>query len=110
MATTIESILTRRNTFDWYASERKLNCLAHIVNLAIEDFMGAVTQTGVTESKQAIWEYDPQLLHPYYKLVYIERKWGGKKEQDDEIANGNPNAVNWHDFAHTVVEQAVSSS
>lgn len=38
-----------------------ISCLAHVVNLAIEDFMKAVTQVAVTKSKQAIWDYDPSL-------------------------------------------------
>ncbi|RPD52735.1 hypothetical protein L227DRAFT_466980, partial [Lentinus tigrinus ALCF2SS1-6] len=43
----------------WEPSQRKLSCLGHVVELGIDAFMDSVTQTGVTESKQAIWEYDP---------------------------------------------------
>ncbi len=32
-----------------------------MIQLGIEDFMSAVTQIAVVESKQAIWDYDPQL-------------------------------------------------
>ena len=31
-----------------------------MIQLGVEDFMTAVTQTALIESKQAIWEYDPQ--------------------------------------------------
>ncbi|KAI0743013.1 hypothetical protein C8Q80DRAFT_1064268, partial [Daedaleopsis nitida] len=44
---------------DWKASERRLSCFGHIIQLAIEDFMSEVTQTGLVESKQAIWEFNP---------------------------------------------------
>ncbi len=48
------------------------------------------------------------VLHPYYKLRYIEKKWGGQAEQEAEIAAGNPNAVNWIERAREVVDAAVS--
>ena len=48
------------------------------------------------------------VLHPYYKLRYIEKKWGGKAEQEAEIAAGNDDAVNWIEHAHEVVDAAVS--
>ncbi|KAH9913426.1 hypothetical protein B0H21DRAFT_655766, partial [Amylocystis lapponica] len=35
------------------------------------------------------------LLHLYYKMTYIGLKWGGKAEQDKEIADGFPDAKNW---------------
>ena len=35
-------------------------CIGHVVQLAIEDFMKAVTQVGLVESKQAMWDYDPK--------------------------------------------------
>ncbi|TBU52032.1 hypothetical protein BD310DRAFT_791659, partial [Dichomitus squalens] len=44
---------------DWNALERNLGCYGHIVQLGVEDFMGAITQKAVAETKQAIWEYDP---------------------------------------------------
>lgn len=50
------------------------------------------------------------MLHPYYKLSYIETKWGGEKEQEQEIAEGNPNTANWTVHAHDVVNAAVSVS
>lgn len=48
------------------------------------------------------------VLHPYYKLAYIEKKWGGAAEQQEAIAEGNPNAINWIQHARSVVEDAVS--
>jgi hypothetical protein len=34
-------------------------CLAHVVNLAIVDFMSHIMKIAVVESSNAIWEYDP---------------------------------------------------
>ena len=48
------------------------------------------------------------VLHPYYKLRYIEKKWGRVAEQDAQIAAGNPNAINWFEHAREVVDAAVS--
>jgi hypothetical protein len=47
------------------------------------------------------------VLHPYYKLAYIKLSWGGQKEQDAAIAEGNPKAKNWHDEARQLVERTV---
>lgn len=47
------------------------------------------------------------VLHPYYKLDYFALKWGGREEQLQEIKAGNPNAINWRDFAQEVVEETV---
>ena len=47
------------------------------------------------------------MLHPYYKLDYIEMAWGGADEQKKEIKDGNPHAKNWQDEAQKVVEGAV---
>ncbi|KAI1782028.1 hypothetical protein LXA43DRAFT_907023 [Ganoderma leucocontextum] len=49
------------------------------------------------------------LLHPYYKLRYIEKKWGGEAEQQAEIAAGNADATNWTAHAHDVVNKAMAS-
>ena len=54
--------------------------------------------------------YYNAVLHPYYKLNYIEMAWGGAKEQAEEIENGNFNAKNWHEEAQKVVEATVSIS
>ena len=32
------------------------------------------------------------VLHPYYKLIYIEMAWGSAEEQKLECEAGNPNA------------------
>jgi len=47
------------------------------------------------------------LLHPYYKLDYIEMAWGGTAEQAEEIRAGNKHAKNWQDEAQKIVEAAV---
>ena len=33
--------------------------------------------------------------------------WGGPKEQEAECANGNPNAKDWHDKVHKLVEKTM---
>lgn len=48
-------------TCDEFAQPSVHSCLAHIISLAVEAFMGAVTQTAVAESREAIWNYDPAL-------------------------------------------------
>jgi len=47
------------------------------------------------------------VLHPYYKLTYIEHAWGGVKEQEAEKKAGNPFAKNWQDEARKVLEDTV---
>jgi len=37
------------------------SCLAHVVNLAIVDFMSHITKIAAVENATAIWEYDPTL-------------------------------------------------
>jgi hypothetical protein len=49
------------------------------------------------------------VLHPYFKLEYIKKHWGGEEEQKREIANGNKNARNWQNEALMVVERVVSN-
>jgi hypothetical protein len=49
------------------------------------------------------------VLHPYYKLDYIELTWGGAEEQAKERAAGDPDAKNWKDEARKLVEQTVRS-
>lgn len=47
---------------DFLLTWRVLNfhsCLAHVLNLAIGDFMGVVTKKGAIANAQAIWDYDP---------------------------------------------------
>lgn len=40
-------------------SEQHLPCLAHSINLGVVSFVETVTQTGLLESQDAIWQYDP---------------------------------------------------
>jgi len=47
------------------------------------------------------------VLHPYYKLAYIEISWGGEKEQAAEIAQGKLDAKNWHGEAKKLIERTV---
>ncbi|OJT02272.1 Zinc finger BED domain-containing protein RICESLEEPER 2 [Trametes pubescens] len=57
----IERLLAKRGAQEWDASKRQLSCIAHVVQLGIEDFMTQITQVALVESKQAMWEYDPTL-------------------------------------------------
>jgi hypothetical protein len=50
------------------------------------------------------------VLHPYYKLDYVEMSWGGADEQTIEYEKGNINAKNWKDEACKLVEKMVSDS
>ena len=36
------------------------SCLAHVVNLAIGDFMSTVMKTSVIETHNALWDYNPE--------------------------------------------------
>lgn len=48
------------------------------------------------------------VLHPYYKLMYIEMAWGSAEEQKLEREAGNPNAKDWHDEAMKIVEETMT--
>jgi hypothetical protein len=50
---------------------------------------------------------DSKVLHPYFKMQYIQKAWGGAEEQAEERAAGHKNAKNWHDEALKVVEDTV---
>jgi hypothetical protein len=47
------------------------------------------------------------VLHPYYKLNYIQMAWGGAKEQQEEIVKGNLDAKDWQAEARKVVKDMV---
>jgi hypothetical protein len=47
------------------------------------------------------------VLHPYYKLAYINLAWGGTEEQAAEKAAGNQFAKNWQDKAQKILETEV---
>jgi hypothetical protein len=47
------------------------------------------------------------VIHPYYKLHWIELHWGGAEAQEAEIAAGNYDAKNWVDEAERIVEAKV---
>ena len=47
------------------------------------------------------------VLHPYFKLAYIEVAWGGPAEQEAERKAGNPLAKDWQDEARRILESIV---
>nr|VWO99121.1 Swi1p [Ganoderma boninense] len=47
------------------------------------------------------------LLHPYYKLDYIESEWGGQAEYKADIAAGELNPTNWTVHARSITEKAM---
>lgn len=49
------------------------------------------------------------VIHPYYKLKWIEHHWGGAEAQAEEILAGNFGAKNWIDEAEKLVEKTVST-
>ena len=53
------------------------------------------------------WHYHSIVLHPYYKLTYIQMAWGGLEEQWKELEAGNPNVKDWQDEALQLVEQTM---
>jgi len=50
------------------------------------------------------------VLHPYYKLAYIELSWRGAEEKEVEIAAGNLDVKDWHDKANKLIENTVRSA
>lgn len=48
------------------------------------------------------------VLHPYFKMQYIQKAWGGAEEQAEERAAGHKSAKNWHDEALKVVEETMA--
>ncbi|KZS86441.1 hypothetical protein SISNIDRAFT_420903, partial [Sistotremastrum niveocremeum HHB9708] len=48
-------------------------------------------------------------LHPYFKLDYIVKAWGGKEDQLNEQAEGVRNAKNWRQEAERVIQATVRS-
>ena len=52
--------------------------------------------------------FSPRLvLHPYYKLNYIEEQWGGAEEYAADVKAGDPHAWDWQKHAREVVDKAV---
>lgn len=51
---------------------------------------------------------DFAVIHPYFKLDWIEEHWGAEEEQQEEIRKGNVDAKNWLREAERIVESAVS--
>ena len=47
------------------------------------------------------------MLHPYYKLTYIEMAWGGAEEQRKAREEGNLNAKDWCDEARQIIEKVM---
>ena len=50
------------------------------------------------------------MLHPYYKLQYIEDNWGGAEEYARDVAAGVRGARDWVKYARETVDAAVSCS
>ena len=48
------------------------------------------------------------VLHPYYKLDYIESEWGGQAEYKTDLAAGLANVINWTAHACDITKKAVS--
>ncbi|KZS95021.1 hypothetical protein SISNIDRAFT_408783, partial [Sistotremastrum niveocremeum HHB9708] len=74
-------------------------------------------QIALAKLKKYYCEFDEKpmfvlalFLHPYYKLSYIAKAWGGAKEQAAEKAKGNRHAKNWLVVAEDIIKKAVSSS
>ena len=47
--------------YTFNADQHRLPCLAHVVNLAITDFMSVVTKLAHVKTTTTIWEFDPTL-------------------------------------------------
>ena len=47
------------------------------------------------------------MLHPYYKLTYIEMEWGGAEEQRKVQEKGDLNAKDWCDEARQIIEKVM---
>ncbi|KAF7770801.1 hypothetical protein Agabi119p4_6775 [Agaricus bisporus var. burnettii] len=49
------------------------------------------------------------ILHPYYKIDYIETVWGGEKKQQEEREQGNHSAKNWK-YEATIIFEATAET
>lgn len=50
------------------------------------------------------------MIHPYYKLDWVENNWGGAEEQAEEIVAGDPFAQDWKAEVRQLVSDTVSLS
>ena len=57
----IETTLTSRHIYSFNTFQHRLPCLAHVINLAVTDFMSIITRIAHVETTTAIWEFDPSL-------------------------------------------------
>lgn len=57
----IETTLTSRHIYSFNTFQHRLPCLAHVINLAVTDFMSVITRIAHVETTTAIWEFDPSL-------------------------------------------------
>ena len=57
----IQNILFRKHIYSFDSDAQRLPCLAHVVNLAITNFMSAITNIASVETTSAIWEFDPSV-------------------------------------------------
>lgn len=61
MCNHIETTLYRNRIYSFSTDQNRLPCLAHVINLAITDFMSVITKIAHVETATAIWEFDPTL-------------------------------------------------
>ena len=61
MCNHIETTLHTNHIYCFSSKQNHLSCLAHVVNLAITDFMSIVTKIAHVETMTAIWEFNPTL-------------------------------------------------
>ena len=57
----IQNILFCKHIYSFNSNAQRLPCLAHIVNLAITDFMSTITNIASVETTSVIWEFDPSV-------------------------------------------------
>ena len=57
----IKQALVLQKIYSFNADQHHLPCLAHVVNLAITEFMNVVTKIVHVETTAAIWEFNPTL-------------------------------------------------
>jgi hypothetical protein len=61
MCNQMETMLHSNWIYSFSTEQNCLSCLAHVVNLAITDFMSIITRIAHVETSTAIWEFDPTL-------------------------------------------------
>ena len=57
----IKAVLHHRHIYSFDSAQHRLPCLAHVLNLAITDFMSVITRIANVKMTSTIWEFDPTL-------------------------------------------------